>query len=441
MRYIHFPRKFQEKRFHSKSPKKTASAYIDAHVQTLRLLVGSPSPLNSKSVFESMFAIFRGRRLRLPPDLSIFATSRFRTSENAVRAFTTGKPPQGVRENDPVKSFTFSYLVSSCGLAPEAAVRASSKVQLKSPEKPDAVLNLLREYGFTAADISVMVTRLPNVLSACPDKTLLPKLEFFASIGVPLPILASRLSRYPGILWRSLENSIIPLYDFLKNLFGSDEGPVQVFKRAPQFFDWGRTNDILSNFSFFVACGVPRPSLMSLFTYQPRTLLAPQEKLSSCVGRAIEMGFDVSNNAFFKAIQVLVCLNESTLKRKMEVYRKCGWSESDIRTAFLSQPFCMTLSEKNIVECMGFLVDKLGWAPGDVARCSWILGYSLEKRMKPRWAVAEVLNEKGLKNVTITSLLSMSEKIFLKNYIEKYKKDVPELLGIYRGNKILACTS
>ncbi|CAA0828171.1 Mitochondrial transcription termination factor family protein [Striga hermonthica] len=390
-----------------------------------------------------MFAILRGRRLSLPPELSILAGRQFRASENAVfsRPFTTGKQPPGVCENDPEKSFTFSYLVSSCGLAPDVAVRASSKIQLKSPEKPDAVLNLLREYGFTATDISVMVTRWPNVLCACPDKTLLPKLEFFASIGVPLPLLASSLSRTPYVLWHNLKNSIIPSYDFLRNLLGSDKLVVQVFKRTPMIFDLYLVDNLKSNLSFLASRGFPWPSLVSLVTFEPTMFLAPQEKLSSCMDRAIEMGFDVSNNAFSKAIRVLVGYDESTLKRKMEVYRKCGWSEYDIKTAFLSQPLCMALSEKKILANMGFLVDKLGWAPGDVARCSWILGYSLERRMKPRWAVAEVLYEKGLKNVAITSLLTMSEKIFLKTYIEKYEKDVPELLDIYRGNKILACTS
>ncbi|CAA0830095.1 Mitochondrial transcription termination factor family protein [Striga hermonthica] len=389
-----------------------------------------------------MFAILRGRRLRLPPELSISAARQFWGSEYGVfyRTFTTGKPPQGDRDNGSEKSFSLSYLVSSCGLAPDAAVRASSKLQLKSPEKPDAVLNLLREYGFTATDISVVVTRWPNILSACPDKTLLPKLEFFASIGVPLPILATRLSRNPPILWRSLENSIIPLYDCLKNLLGSDEGAVQVFKRAPRFFCWGRVHDLFSNLSFLVDCGVPRPSLVSLVTYQPTMLLVPQEKLSSCVSRAIEMGFDVTSNMFLMAIRVLG-FEESTLKHKMEVYRKCGWSESDIRTAFLIQPLCMALSEKKILKTMAFLVDKFGCAPGDVARHSFLLRYSVEKRMKPRWAVATVLSEKGLKNVAVTSLLLPSEKIFLKNYVEKYKKDVPELLDIYQGNQILSCTS
>ncbi|GER39278.1 mitochondrial transcription termination factorfamily protein [Striga asiatica] len=389
-----------------------------------------------------MFSFFRGRRLRLPPDLSVFVSPQFRTSENAIfsRPFTSGKPPPGVRENDSEKSFTFSYLVSSCGLAPDAAVRASSKLQLKSPENPDAVLNLLREYGFTAADISMMVSRWPTILSAYPDKTLLPKLEFFASIGVPLPILASRLSRNPSILWRSLESSIIPSYDFLKNLLGSDEGAVKVFKRAPQFFARGWVDDLSSNLSFLVDCGVPRPSLVSLFTYQPTILMAPQEKLSLCVDRAREMGFDVTSNTFLIAIRVLG-FEESILKRKMEIYRKCGWSESDIKTAFLRQPLCMALSEKNILKSMAFLVDKFGYAPGYMARRPLLLGFSVEKRLKPRWAVAMVLREKGLTNVAFTSLLTVSEKTFLKRYIEKYEKDVPELLDIYRGNQILARTS
>ncbi|CAA0831827.1 Mitochondrial transcription termination factor family protein [Striga hermonthica] len=389
-----------------------------------------------------MFAILRGRRLRFLPELSILAALQLWTSENAFffRAFTSGKPPPSVRENDPEQSFAFSYLVSSCGLAPDVAARASSKLHLKSPENPDAVLNLLREYGFTAADISVMVTRWPNVLCSCPDKTLLPKLEFFTSIGV-LPILAGKLSRAPNALWYSLKNSFIPSYAFLKNLLGSDKLVVQVFKRDPLIFGWCLTGDFSSNLSILAARGVPSSSLVSLVTSQPRVLNASPEKLSSQVDRAIEMGFPVSKDAFLKAIRVLVGFEESTLKRKMEVYRQCGWSDSDIRTAFLSQPLCLALSEKKILKSMAFLVDKFGCAPGDVARCPLLLGYSVEKRMKPRWAVATVLSEKGLKNVPVTSLLTVSEKIFLKTYVEKYKKHIPELLDIYRGNQILACTS
>ncbi|CAA0831828.1 RHOMBOID-like protein 13 [Striga hermonthica] len=272
------------------------------------------------------------------------------------------------------------------------------------------------------------------------NKTILPKLEFFTSIGV-LPILAGKLSRAPNALWYSLKNSIIPSYAFLKNLLRSDKLVVQVFKRDPLIFGWCLAGNFSSNLSFLAACGVPSSSLITLVTSQPSVLRASPEKLSSQVDRAIEMGFLVSKDAFLKAIRVLVGFEESTLKRKMEVYRQCGWSESDIRTAFLSQALCMGLSEKKILKSMAFLVDKFGCAPGDVARCPMLLGYSVEKRMKPRWAVATVLSEKGLKNASVTSLLTVSEKIFLKTYVEKYKKHIPDLLDIYRGNQILARTS
>ncbi|GFQ07591.1 hypothetical protein PHJA_002903200 [Phtheirospermum japonicum] len=58
-----------------------------------------------------------------------------------------------------------------------------------------------REYGFTDALISRLVIRWPNVLLVrYPNKTLLPKLEFLRSIGVPLPVLAQKLSICPFVL-------------------------------------------------------------------------------------------------------------------------------------------------------------------------------------------------------------------------------------------------
>ncbi|KAK6164752.1 hypothetical protein DH2020_001616 [Rehmannia glutinosa] len=355
------------------------------------------------------------------------------------RRLTTSveKSAPSVCENDSDKSFTVSYLINSCGLSSKDAISVSKKVCFKSPENPDAVLHLLREYGFTDAHIPRIVTKRPNVLVACPNKTLLPKLEFFLSIGVPLPVLAHKLSVYPYVLMRSLQNSITPLYNELKGLLHSDERVVHVFSRAPGVFGRGWSKGISSNISILRERGVPESSIVSLIMYQPSLLTIGKDKLAVYVDRAVEMGFDLSKGGFVHAIQVFVDLSESTLKHKMEVYRKCGWSESDIVAVFLRYPLCMKLSEKKIMANMDFLVNELGCKPAAIAQRHVLLNFSLEKRIKPRCLVAKILNEKGLKNMTgVTSLLIMSEEKFLKRYIAKYQEDIPELLDIYRGKLI-----
>ncbi|GFP85638.1 hypothetical protein PHJA_000707500 [Phtheirospermum japonicum] len=387
-----------------------------------------------------MFAIFCRRRLRVPRnDSSIFVALHFWATQNA--AVLVRSCSSSVRENASEKTFTVSYLINSCRLSSKDAVSVSKKLCcIKSPEKPDAVLKLLREYGFTDAHISRLVIRWPKVLLACPNKTLFPKLEFLRSIGVPLPVLAQKLSVCPLVLQRSLKNSIIPSYNDLKTLLQSDERVVHVFTRAPRVICWCWAK-MFTNVSMLRERGVPQSVIVSLIMRQPCVLLTNEEKLAVHVDRAVEMGFDVSRSTFVHAIHMFAGLSESTLKRKMEVYRRCGWSESDVIAAFLKHPICMGLSEKNITATMDFLVDALGCKPGAIAQCPVPLSYSLEKRIKPRCLVAGILIEKGLLKKRTLRMLKISEEEFLERYIVKYEKDIPELLDIYRGKVFVTLLS
>ncbi|GFQ07306.1 hypothetical protein PHJA_002874700 [Phtheirospermum japonicum] len=251
---------------------------------------------------------------------------------------------------------------------------------------------------------------------------------------VPLPVLAQKLSAYPSVLGISLKNSIIPSYSDLKTLLQSDERVVHVFTRAPRVICWCWAKMVVSNASMLRERGVPQSVIVSLVMRQPSLLLTNEEKLAVHVNRAVEMGFDVSRSTFVHVVQMFVSLSESTLKHKMEVYRRCGWSESDVIAAFLKYPNCMGLSEKKITATMDFLVNMLGCKPAAIAQCPALLNYNLDKRIIPRCLVAGILKEKGLKNtISVTTLLILSEEKFLNRYIVKYEKDVPELLDIYRG--------
>ncbi|KAL3644801.1 hypothetical protein CASFOL_009981 [Castilleja foliolosa] len=376
-----------------------------------------------------MFAIVCRRGLSV-----LFNNNNFVSYQNAawVRLCSSS-----VCINASEKSFTISsYLINSCGLSSEDAISASKKLcSIKSPEKPDAVLKLLREYGFTDAHhIPRIITRWPTVLLASPNKTLLPKLNFFHSIGVPLPVLAQELSVQPSILTHSLENSIIPLYNYLKSLLGSSERVVLVFTLSPRVFGRCWTKGVLSTVSMLRERGVPHSTIVSLVLYMPSLLIVSKYKLDGYVSRALEMGFDVCRSGFVRAIGVFNNLTESTLEQKKEVYRRCGWSENDIKAAFLRYPNCMKFSEKKIMANMDFLANALGCDRDAIVQFPAFIGYSLDKRIKPRCLVARILSDKGLKSMpSLVTLLTLSENKFLKRYIVEYEKDIPELLDIYRG--------
>ncbi|KAL6564244.1 hypothetical protein OROMI_015694 [Orobanche minor] len=347
-----------------------------------------------------MFAIFFSRTLRIPLKHCVFLAQQSGCLKNAVliSSFSSQKSPPSVCENDSEKSFTVCYLMNSCGLSSNNAISASKK----------------------STDSQMLVAGFPSVLLACPNKILLPKLEFLRCIGVPLPVLAWKLSIQPSVLTRSLENSLIPCYNDLKSLLQSDEKVVHVFTRAPMVFGRYSSGGISSNISLLRERGVPTSSIVSLVVRQPELLITNKEKLAVCLDRAFEMGFDISKSAFVSSVRMFIIYSESALKQKMEVYRRCGWSESDIIAAFGKNPVCMALSEKKIMANMDFLVNELSYTPCAIAQCPVLLGLNLEKRMKPRCLIVRILNQSGfLKKTTssVNTLLKMSEKKFLKRYI------------------------
>ncbi|KAK6286193.1 hypothetical protein POUND7_012372 [Theobroma cacao] len=147
-------------------------------------------------------------------------------------------------------SFTITYLINSCGLSSESAISASQKVRFQSPERPDLVLALLENYGFSKIQISNLIRKRPVLLLANPENILLPKLEFFQSIGLSSCDLARTLSSDPTLLTRSLENQIIPSYDFLKSVLLSNEKIVSALKRTTWIFLEDPSKNLMPNVAF-----------------------------------------------------------------------------------------------------------------------------------------------------------------------------------------------
>ncbi|THF93930.1 hypothetical protein TEA_017620 [Camellia sinensis var. sinensis] len=333
-------------------------------------------------------------------------------------------------------SFSVSYLIHSCGLSPESAISASEKVKFESPEKPDSVLNLLTTHGFTNAQITNLVRRRPVLLLANPEKTLSPKLEFFQSIGVSRTDLARTLSSNPTLLTRSLENQIIPSYNFLKGVVQSDKKVVSALKRTSWIFLEDHKKNIVPNIAVLREDEVPESSIALLLTHFPEAIMQKHDQFREIVNEVKTMGFNPLKSTFVLAVHAISGKgNKSIWDRCYEAYRKWGWSNDEIHLAFKKHPHCMILSEKKITRAMDFFVNKMGWNSKMIARCPVVLFFSLEKRIIPRCSVIQVLSVKGLikKDLSLSSVLLPVEKCFLERFVTKYEEEVPELLSVYQG--------
>ncbi|XP_040364526.1 transcription termination factor MTERF15, mitochondrial [Rosa chinensis] len=330
---------------------------------------------------------------------------------------------------------TVSYLVNSCGLSPESATLVSHTVKLQSLEKPDSVLALLKHYEFSEAQISKVVQRLPHILLADVEQTLLPNLEFYCSIGMSRLHLARTLSYNPWLMSLSLKNDIVPAYSFFKSVVISDVKVIHILKHKSWIFRENLSKNLIPNIELVRELGIPQSCIALLLTSYTDVVMKKPELFSQLVHQVTEMGFDPQNLSFVQAIHALYG-KETTWKRCQEVYRRWGWSENHIRSAFRVSPLCMVMSEKKLMGTMDFLVNKMGWQSQTIAKHPHVLSYSLQKRFIPRFSVVRVLFLKGLieeENLSLATGISKSEKYFLDRFVNRYLSQVPQLLDVYRG--------
>ncbi|XP_027344049.1 transcription termination factor MTERF2, chloroplastic-like [Abrus precatorius] len=331
-------------------------------------------------------------------------------------------------------TFTVSYLVNSCGVSPELAKKLSKNVHLKNQDGPNAVLDLLKTYGFSETHVANLVAKNPKVLTAKADNTFLPKLKFFRSIGVSNTDMPKIIIRNYIILWRSLEKRLIPRYESLRSVVCSDEEVVRVLRRGQFTFGYSdMRNDLVRNIEVLRQCGVPQPSISLLVIHYPFAPNAKHSEFVEAVKIVEEIGFDPLKTTFVQAVQVLLGLTKAKWESKFEVYERWGWDRKMALRAFRKFPNFMKLSETVIAKKMNFLVNDMSLASEDIADYPPILAYSLNKRIIPRFSVVKILTSKGLlkNNLHFSSFLWLSEEKFLKKFVNNFQKDLPHLKDDY----------
>lgn len=298
------------------------------------------------------------------------------------------------------------------------------------------MLALLSSHGLSETQISKIVKSRPALLVADPEKTLLPKLEFFSSVGLSRKDLARMVSVNPHLLSRSLENQIIPSYNFLRTLI-SQENVIAVLKRRSWIFLENKSRNVVPNIGLLRELGMPQSCIALLLAHNTQVLMYKHENLVELVEEIKEMGFDIKKSTFTAALRALCGNSSRTIwKRNREIYKRdWGWSEEDVVSAFRKSPQSMILSEKKIMQTMDFLVNKMGWNSRLIAKYPVVLCFSFEKRVIPRCSVVKVLLNKGLldEGLSLAYVLLLAEKQFLDRFVIRYTKHLPQLSSVYEG--------
>lgn len=377
----------------------------------------------------------------------IQALANFCSLENGKRSLANSGAGTSPCNSEPVsskkvlpeKDYVISYLMNSCGLSREKAVSASGKVHFASPDTANNVLAFLEKHGFGKTQISELVSRRPRILLSNPEKSFLPKIEYFLhSTGISEVDLVEAIVKHPAYLTRSLEKHLAPVYEYLKNLVGSRKVGI-LFRRGSWLFDHGLDKKILQKVALLRGeLGVPQRCIEFVLFHHSRVFINKHESFKKIVSEVIEMGFDPSKTAFVVAIHCRASKSgKDVWERCYETYTNWGWSKDDIYMAFRKQPLCMTLSEEKISRFLDFVVNKMGRDSRSIAQTPYLIFYSMEKRIIPRYFVLRCLFLNGFvkDGWSLASAMCPAEKKFLEKYVNQYLQELPRLLDIYEGKR------
>ncbi|KAG2693486.1 hypothetical protein I3760_08G099800 [Carya illinoinensis] len=207
------------------------------------------------------------------------------------------------------------------------------------------MLHLLKENGLTTSQISQLVSIQPSLLLCDAKKTLLPKIEFFRSIGFSCSDLPRFLSSNPPLLSRSLEKRLIPCLDFLKSILLKDEKVVSSVKRAPWVIQFDPRKNMIPNIELLRQVGAPQSAIAFLVTNFPSSVLNKHTRFAELVHEVKEMGFNPSKIVFVEAIHAFAKITKSKLESKLKLYKRWGWSKEIALLAFKRHPNFILLSD------------------------------------------------------------------------------------------------
>eukprot|EP00257_Ricinus_communis_P020206 XP_015579384.1 transcription termination factor MTERF8, chloroplastic [Ricinus communis] len=331
------------------------------------------------------------------------------------------------------QSFIVTYLINNCGLSPKSALSASKYLRFKTPHKPDSTLAFLKSHGFSKTQITKVIHTRPAVLSSDPERTLLPKIQFFHSKGFSGPDIAKILSACPEILHTSIENQLIPAVNFIQNLLPSNDKVVYAIKRLPKIMLSQPLGYAICNMKLLKEAGLPESSIVWLLRYHPTTLMTKLDRFAEIIEGVKGLGLNPSVISFVIAIHAMRGMSKSTWEKKFDIYEKWGWSQEETLVVFGKFPWVMMYSEKKIMKMMDYYINKMGWDSSYIAKHPLLIALSLENRVIPRCSVLQVLLSKNLIRLTsIATPLRISDKLFLHKFVTPYKEEAPHLLKLYQ---------
>lgn len=281
---------------------------------------------------------------------------------------------------------------------------------------PPHILYLI-EVGLELEQIKGITRRFPAFAYYSLEGKIKPVVEFLLDLGVPKAQIPTILNKRPQLCGISLSENLIPTMTFLENLGVDKKQWAKVIYRFPGLLTYSRQK-VKATVDFLYEMGLSEESIGKILTRCPNIIsYSVEDNLRTTAEYFRSLDVDVAL-LLHRSPQTFGLSIEANLKPVTEFFLERGYSIGEVGTMISRYGALYTFSlVDNMIPKWEFFLT-MEYPKSELVKFPQYFGYSLEERIKPRYAI---VRESGVK-LLLNQVLSLSDIEFDKALKRKLKK-------------------
>jgi mTERF domain-containing protein len=278
---------------------------------------------------------------------------------------------------------------------------------------------LVNKCGLAQEEIAKAFRHSNRFLSAKSTQNLEEVLELLKGCGLTTPAQFRRVVLCnPKFLFIRSEINLKSKFGFLRTFMEEEDISKLVITHA-RIFD-SSENKLKSALSVLQRLGVEGRVLSELVGKQPRLLTTSEDKVMESFKQAEDLGFKLGSKMFAVALRSVFGIGKETLERRLQCLSSLGFSKQQISEMSNRHPTILGLSDENLKRHADFLVNSAGLTLADLVKYPRMFGFSLEKRVIPRYRVMEALKSMQMLKTKMhfRAIVCLTETRFLDIYVD-----------------------
>ncbi|XP_045789764.1 transcription termination factor MTERF5, chloroplastic-like [Trifolium pratense] len=279
----------------------------------------------------------------------------------------------------------------------------------------------LMEFGMDSDQIRLIMRRFPAFAYYSLEGKIKPLVEFFLELGVPKEQIPIILTKRPQLCGISLSENLKPTMKFFESLGVDKKQWAKVIYRFPALLTYSRQK-INESVDYLRELGISDESIGKILTRCPNIVsYSVEDNLRPTATYFRSLGVDVGA-LLFRCPQNFGLSIEANIKPVTRFFLERGYTLKEIGTMITRYGMLYTFSlTENMMPKWDYFMT-MDYPKSELVKFPQFFGYSLEQRIKPRYARVKKAGVRLLLNQVLSLSNSNFEEV-LKKKIKKLQND------------------